>query len=342
MARCLAILAAPALCACREPNKQTTPGAAASGVAVPAPAATSLATLQPSEHRSPARVYRSIDEGRTWSPLSSGIPDAAIVRNFVARGDTTFVATEKHGVYALERGASAWQPRSDGLPPRTTVTSIGVMEDRLLVGTHAVGVLVSTDDGRHWRVSGDRADGAAGLAGNPVRSLLAVADRVLAGTDAGVHASTDRGAGWSHVFGEVQVNGLTVAGDKVYAAVVGGALLSTDHGATWAYIYRGDTLHDIASDGAHVYAMALSEGLLRTGDDGKSWVSVNEGLPAKERAYTFQVKSVGDDLLAAHWGGIYRSLNRGATWIRIDAGLPATSSYPSLAVTPLGVFAGAR
>jgi photosystem II stability/assembly factor-like uncharacterized protein len=336
-----ALTAAALLCGCREPSQEPS---STIGSGAPSPTASPASSESPpspelgrSKH---ALVYRSLDQGRSWAPLSEGIAAGAVVRGFVSGADTAFVATERHGVYALERGADRWQGRSEGLPAAMLVTAFGAAIDRLLVGTQAAGVFVSTDGGRHWRAHADGS--AASMAGSPVRCLLAVGQAVLAGTDRGIYVSADRGETWAHVFGDLQVNGFSFASGKAYAAVVDGALVSRDEGATWAYIYRGDTLHDIAGDGVHVHAMTLSHGLLRSADDGATWMEMNEGLPAKERWYTFQVQRVGDDLLAAQWDGIYRAVGGGATWTRIDAGLPSTDSYTHLGVTPLGIFAGAR
>lgn len=329
-------LAFASLAACQEPRRDD-PSPAVASSATPVGHDTAAATSPQRERES---VYRSRDGGRSWAPLAVGMAAGAVVRGFAFHGGAVLVATERHGVQALGPGASTWQARGEGIPQGAMVTAIAATSDGLVLGTSNHGVLVSLDEGAHWGVRGG--GGRSELAAQPVRCFLELGRKLLAGTDTGIFASTDGGARWSHAFAGAQINGLASAGHDAYAAAVGGVLRSRDRGASWAWVMRGDTPHDITTDGQRVFAGGMSRGLLRSADDGATWQPVNDGLPDKSRWYTFQVRRAGDALLAAHWDGIYRSGDEGQTWTRIEGGLPMNTAYTHLAVTPLGIFAGAR
>ena len=65
-------------------------------------------------------------------------------------------------------------------------------------------------------------------------------------------------------------------------------------------------------------------GVVRSGDDGKSWTAVNEGLTYAE-GYAFPVFDLVSDTrgrLFAGTSGVYRSTDDGEHWEAISNGLP--------------------
>lgn len=59
-------------------------------------------------------VYRSADNGATWSAIDSGI-EGIEVNRFLVSGDSLFAATES-GVFVLENGSNLWEEISGNLP----------------------------------------------------------------------------------------------------------------------------------------------------------------------------------------------------------------------------------
>ena len=281
-------------------------------------------------------IYRSLDNGRTWSSFDQGIPEDATVSGFHARGNKLIAITDFHGVFVSKSGVNQWQPVNLGLPDRVDVNAITMLNDLWVIGTSKHGIFISGDKGNMWSRSNK------GLPDIPVRSLISVNDNLFAGTDKGIYVSPDRGMSWSHQFGTGQVNGFTLLNDKIYAALVDGAIVSDDTGKNWKYIYKPHTLHDISNDGSFIYAMTLGAGLLKSSNDGLSWEDANGGFPA-HRFYTFEVKEANQNLFAAQWHGIYRSTDRGDHWVRINTGkngLPDSTAFMTLEVTDFGLLVG--
>jgi photosystem II stability/assembly factor-like uncharacterized protein len=292
-----------------------------------------VSPAKPDTVRSIAVVYRSIDKGKTWSSFANGIPANATVTGFATNKNKVFAATKFNGVLVWESGSDKWKPVT-GIPDDAEINAIAVDDKAIVVGTFKQGFFVSPDEGNTWRPS------AGNLQNIPVRNLMVIKDKILAGTDNGIYVSTDKGDSWKHLFGTMQVNGFTYLNGKVYAAVVNGALMSKYDGRNWNYIYQPHTLHDISNDGKYIYAMTMGEGLLKTSNDGMSWQNADKGLPA---LYTFEVKNINSDLFAAQWHGIYYSANAGNNWSKINTGfngLPDSTAFTTLEVTAFGILTG--
>ena len=281
-------------------------------------------------------LYRSSNNGKTWSSFSNGIPENATVSGFTTKSNKIFLVTVAHGAFVWESGFAEWEPINNGLPDSVNLNAIAVAENVLVTGTLRQGIFVSPDEGNTWKPSGK------GLQNISVRAFIFTKDIFLAGTDKGIYASPDKGNTWEHVFGLMQVNGFTTLNEKIYAAAANGAVMTNNSGKTWEYIYKQHTLHDISNDGQFIYAMTLGEGLLKTGNDGLNWQNANTGF-GPVNFYTFEVKNRNQDLFAAQWHGIYYSANRGRYWSKINTGhngLPGSTAFTTLEVTDFGILAG--
>ena len=281
-------------------------------------------------------LYRSANNGKTWSPFSNGIPANATVSGLAAKANKIFTVTVADGAFVWESGFTKWKRINHGLPENVNLNAIAVAENVLVTGTLKQGIFVSSDEGNTWEPSG------SGLQNISVRAFLFIKDTLLAGTDKGIYVSADKGNTWEHVFGSTQVNGFTSLNEKIYAAAADGALMTNNAVKIWKYIYRRHTLHDISNDEQFVYAMTLGEGLLKTNNDGLSWQNANTGF-GTVNFYTFEVKNMNRDLFAAQWHGIYHSANQGRYWSKINTGrngLPNSTAFTTLEVTDFGILAG--
>ncbi|HJZ83968.1 MAG TPA: glycoside hydrolase [Polyangia bacterium] len=91
-------------------------------------------------------IYRTHDGGRTWTPITSGLPDGAdvnVVRADPKRKGLLYAGTERSVYVSFDDGAS-WQPLRLNLPA-TSVRDLVVKDDDLIAGTHGRGIWILDD-----------------------------------------------------------------------------------------------------------------------------------------------------------------------------------------------------
>jgi hypothetical protein len=91
-------------------------------------------------------IYRTHDAGRTWTHITSGIPDGGIVnavREDPARRGLLYAGTEQAVYFSIDDG-DHWQPLRLNMPA-TSVRDLVVKDDDLVVGTHGRGFWILDD-----------------------------------------------------------------------------------------------------------------------------------------------------------------------------------------------------
>ncbi len=242
-------------------------------------------------------VYKSLDSGGTWSPVSGGQITGRVFSLAVdpATPRTLYAGTDDvgyGGVYKSIDGGGSWAPLSTGLPNRIVYA----------------------------------------LAVHPTAP-----DVVLAGTADGVYRSADRGATWVRTAGNVIMALAIDPQNPniVYKGSYGhGVGRSPDSGVTWSATglvtgYVQAMLVDPATPGT-LYAGTLN-GLLRSADSGATWVPVNAGLTDLDvRALA---ASPGSLYVGTAGGGVFKSDNQGASWTAFNHGLSSLSAL-ALVIDP--------
>ncbi len=199
-------------------------------------------------------VFRSLTDGLTWEPFSSGLdaPAARDVRVVYSGGGAIWAGTGA-GLYKAVGGGS-WTPVAQGAEddprqPRKLNASVQAVLDTLggplLAGTAFGGVYRSGDGGATWTPP---APSNGMPAGETVWSLTGIGPLVFAATSSGVYRSADWGASW------------TLASDGIPGIA---------------------TVLRVIGDGTNpniVYATTGSDGIYRSIDLGLSWQPINDGL----------------------------------------------------------------
>jgi photosystem II stability/assembly factor-like uncharacterized protein len=283
-----------------------------------------------------ARMYRSIDQGNSWTRSDTGFPSKGTVNDFAKFGDILYAGTGADGVFASYDDGQSWTGISLGLPSAIQINAIAAISNTLLIGTFQNGVFISNDGGISWHSSNK------GFTNKSVRRLFVYENFIYAATNGGLFVSNDKGKSWNHVTGNGQINGITVFNGNTYLADLQGVMLSKDYGATWKRILDIDTPHNIYHDGNSIFAMTYSHGVKRTDNEGINWINTQSGLPENIKFYTFQILRVHDSHFAGQWPGLFVSRNRGESWKQVNEGLPTDLPITELILSSKGtIIAGA-
>jgi ligand-binding sensor domain-containing protein len=287
-------------------------------------------------------VFRSTDEGGTWTPIMAGMSSPGVLaiapngRLFAQTNDGVLRSSD-HGntwrlltlkafglhtlainsaghifvsafqcIYRSMDNGRRWQEIAAGMPPTSVRALVFNFNGHLLAGTRHGGIYLSTDNGEHWKPSN------AGSTAMDIR-VLAVNAR-------------------GHVFAGTQDQGI---------------LRSLDQGNSWSPANSGladKTVYALATDAnGHLFA-GTRNGVVRSTDDGDTWQSISIGQ-VDHLVYCFALNSK-NHIFAGTVAGVYRSVDNGDHWKKMGGGMP-DSSVSALAIaadgylfagTPFGVF----
>lgn len=196
------------------------------------------------------RLYRSIDNGRSWSYVNrewqkNGLIKALFappIRSLAISGTTLYAGTDGEGVFRSLDGGDSWAPVSTGLTEQT-VKSLAVSGTTVYAGT-LNGVFRLDNGADSWT--------HAGLSGLSVISLVVSGTRLYVGALSddvlrdGVFRSVNGGISWTYwgLCG-FEVEALVVSGEYLYAGTLGrtGILRRATEGYdySWTPINRGLT-----------------------------------------------------------------------------------------------------
>lgn len=275
-------------------------------------------------------IFRSSDDGEHWTLVSSEALKYMNLYGFASHNGYVFVGSQRQGVYrsTVGKGGSdtVWENMSEGI---TNVTPLGLRiypnssgRPALYAGT------LNSDFGYGW-VSDDKADTWTAFTSMTDRGVHDFAYRdgvLLAGTDGeGIFRSTDHGATWKNVSGQISgagyVVGLELTPSAILANATGfgtGILRSTDLGLTWHTAEGSATNIGITQmfyDSVSKKAFAgATQGMIVSTNEGVTW----EAIPGEHS--TKQINTItrfGDYLFAGAFGGLFRSADNGVTWTAV-------------------------
>jgi photosystem II stability/assembly factor-like uncharacterized protein len=237
------------------------------------------------------------------------------VQSLAIKGNTVFAGTYNPNVFSSADNGSTWSTANPGLSYLGTfvgankINAILVKNDVLFAGSGGGGVLKSIDNGASWITVN------AGLDYHDVLSLAVKESYLYAGTsNGGVYRSSDEGESWTAANSGLPKNFLGDIITKIYTFTVNGSDL---------FIGTGKSNFNGA-----VY---------RSSDNGENWVKVSNGLNPQFDFTT--LASLGNNLFAGSFAGVFVSANAGESWTSAVSGLSNTL-VNSLTTSGNNLFAG--
>ena len=284
----------------------------------------------------PAGVYRSADQGASWSLSSRGIR-ALSVESLAMDPVLPFLYAQGHGLlFKSPDGGARWNLIAlSGDLPGPVVTS-PTRRGQVLVGAPG-SVLRSTNGGRRW-VEGEVINCAApvSLAVNPVHDSVIYLGidfyEVPCGQSCQTFKSVDGGATWACIGEGIPGGGGSVVvadprrpGILYVASGQGeGIWRSEDDGASWSpptQTFATITIAVSPADPSFLYA-GTTTGVAYSEDGGRSWGLKNEGLPAGW-VYSLAADPIDGRTVyaASSENGVFKSTDGGMTWSSLGPGL---------------------
>ncbi|MEY4941566.1 MAG: hypothetical protein RIQ93_3301 [Verrucomicrobiota bacterium] len=206
-------------------------------------------------------VFRSADNGATWSQKSSGLTDLRTSGIIYAEGNV-IVATPS-GVFRSANQGDTWQ--TAGLDQKD-VRCVAAIQGVLVAGTNGEGIYRSVDLGQNWAAAN------TGLNSSNFRAIETKGKTLFAagGVGSGVFRSTDQGLSWTLLAGGLpssSYRGFASNSQVIVAGSFGaGVFYSTDNGDTWTAINQGLpdlTIFDLEVNEAYLTVATNTQGVFR-------------------------------------------------------------------------------
>jgi photosystem II stability/assembly factor-like uncharacterized protein len=316
-----------------------------------------------------AGVFRSLDDGATWSSLSQGLPPGAIVSSLLASGSraTTLIVglinpPRSTGLYRSTDGGTSWT-RSDRGIADSSVTSLAMdPEDSNTLWVTSLGTLFkSTDRGRTWNPSPLPADIGESLGSSTAKIVISPFDRetlLLELIDGRLFRSRDGGQSWVMAGAPFAYEAEVLKADPLDAATfwaggIGGLKKSTNRGDTWTPLPlpvapSEGSVNDLAfapSSPSTVYAggtffdiFLFKALLLRSEDAGANWTAAQGGLPASIVSLAVDPQHPETVYTVTRSSGdIYKTVDGGSTWSVVN-NVFHDRIVERLAISPSGVL----
>ncbi|HXN06021.1 MAG TPA: YCF48-related protein [Nitrospiria bacterium] len=274
-------------------------------------------------------VFRSVDAGRSWSPVNQGIESRLVRALYVDSAGTWYAGTAGQGVFRSDDQGKTWRAPEikmqgdSGLIENYIRVLAGTDKKHLFAGTFTGGIFRSTDGGKHW------ASASTGLTNTSIRTLQAGKDGVLfAGTGEGIFGSEDGGGHWVSLGGlpddrSVQSMLVTPENEIVMGTANDIYFYDKGKGSKWTSLEKGMAYPNVTAvvsdEERGFYSATDGEGIFRSKDWGLTWLPMNEGLGDHHVAWLYQDSS--HTLFAAAGDGIYRGDRTLKRWVLLNEGL---------------------
>jgi ligand-binding sensor domain-containing protein len=287
-------------------------------------------------------MYRSTDNGATWSYMNEGILATDVV-GVALNSTAAFAGTSRSGMFVSTDHGATWMRRNTGLPS-PEVLAVATASNRAFVSLLNHKVYVSSDNGMTWTSASN------GLFAD-VLMFASTDTKIYAITRAGkyynqkLYVSTDYGMNWTEVMGSNAISGgmsaIGIFMNRLYIGTYNGMLFrSDDNGDSWRDI--GTYLPSVAVTAIlpladETYVGTAGKGMFKVTGDDYVVSSINAGVGNPNIT---DLALQNDIVFASTWGGgIYGTGNKGQSWFSTNEGLEDKFVY-AIAGESLKMYAG--
>ena len=285
-------------------------------------------------------LYRSTDDGITWSAANAGL-ERSKVRDVVAGGGTLLMAVSNTtcsnfiNIYRSTDNGTTWAATS-GLAGRV-VTSLVIKGTTFYATSSNIGqsgIYRSTDNGLTWQQVPSPVSDAG--------KMFVSDDAIIVAAGAFIWRSIDDGASWQLVY-QFALSGTTGfgrAGNTLFEIGGGNLRKSTNNGASWAQIsFPGGSTASISGFGDVAY-IGANGSVWKSIDFGSTWTNVSGTIANGDINVLVYDGSTLLAGTASDAASVFRSTDGGASWSASATGLAAGSKVRSLFAFRGRIFAG--
>ncbi len=261
-------------------------------------------------------IFRSTDNGLSWSKADSGMWDVQITSLGVY--NQIFFAGASDGsnilVFRSSDNGTTWE-QVNTISPSEGITCFAAMDTVLFAGTYGDGVYLSTDAGFHWRKPTN-----SGLQHSILEMVTAGSD-LFAGTyGGGVYESTDDGESWTELTipnYNTYVGSLFFHNGKLCMVSGNNLFNSTDYGSSWNLVNSNlpMTFDGAVISGGSALYLGCDHGVYMSTDDGITWNGIGLSDAIVEAIETYS----GNLLTGTRDLGLFTSQDNGASWLQTGA-----------------------
>jgi photosystem II stability/assembly factor-like uncharacterized protein len=273
-------------------------------------------------------VYRSLDAGAQWVPVSSGL-HALRLTDLEGGGATAFrlFGGSAGALMTTDDAGGSWVTRS-WPRPGTAVSHLAVdpLDSAWIWASESSDVYRTSDAGQTWSSS---------LINLPSIGRLHTPNSgvVYVGYSCGARVSQDGGDTWSAMTapGTSCLNAIVaspVSPGTVYNVTGNnpvGTYRSLDYGASWTMMSTFSSNYLLVADSADanvVYAVGYDGILHKTVDGGVTWTAMR----STQVKHVAVAPSDANIVYASDSGSLLMSTDAGNTWVALDSGLPWDSA----------------
>ncbi len=288
-------------------------------------------------------IFRSTDNGLTWSQKVNGFPgplfDDGTVAIVVANDGDIFASSFTDGVYRSTNNGESWI--NTNFPNAFIVTLVIDQNKRIYAGNPGGGgVYVSTNNGMNWVQKNNGLPDPAQISALCISLSGELYAGIASGNNTAIYRSTNNAENWLPTnLTNANPDNIVSFGINVYAAAyTHGIYRSTNSGQNWQLVNSGLTnkkINRLFAGSSGTYA-ATDSGVFRSTNNGENWNKI--GLDFKKVSEVYHTAN-GITIAAVFGEGIYRTSNNGANWVSSSAGFNG-SGITSVSVSGSNLFTG--
>lgn len=270
-------------------------------------------------------VYRSTDEGESFSFISTGLTNRSVYTLAVNPDGDLFAGTAGGGIFRSTDDGAHWSAINTGIGTSDMfIFGLTAAAGDSLWAATGSGLYRSADNGDTWTaVHPIPTAGFSGIAIAPNGDLYAAATSINSAIGGGVFRSTDAGTTWTQEPGlpNVAHEAIVVSGSSLFAGTAGPGVYRVDSAAaSWTKADSGMAnthVFVLEQNAAGVfYAGTRYAGAFSSVDSGKTWTSIENGLP-HDWINAIAVNPLNNDLYLATNSLTFRSTNDGTSWQQV-------------------------